>query len=198
MSEQFLLPGLEPPPVPTDRLFFAVVPDAAAVERITQLTRRISREHALHGKPIDTARLHITLLFLGDHAGLPDGVVAIAKQVAAMIKQPSFTAHFDHVMSFSGNPNHRPLVLLSDEGAAGLLNLYQALLTGLRGYSHLPSTRTANFTPHVTLLYDRVSVPKVAIEPIEWQVRDFVLLHSRIGRGGSYEVLGRWPLHVDV
>jgi len=31
------------------------------------------------------------------------------------------------------------------------------------------------------------------VEPFEWTVREFVLIHSLLGRT-EYRVLGRWPL----
>lgn len=198
MSDQFLLPGLEPPPKLTDRLFFAVMPDQHAIARITQLTRLLSRDHGLHGKPIDLIRLHVTLLFLGDYAGLPKDLLTVANQVATATESPAFTARFDRAVSFAGRERHRPLVLLGEEqthnkGEVGLLSLHRAILAAAQK-SRCLLTRLPAFKPHVTLLYDAVAVPETAIEPIEWQVREFVLLRSHIGRGGSYEVLGRWPL----
>lgn len=51
-----------------------------------------------------------------------------------------------------------------------------------------------NFTPHVTLLYDDRSVAPQAIEPIAWTVREFVLVHSLLGRT-EHRILGRWSLN---
>lgn len=53
-----------------------------------------------------------------------------------------------------------------------------------------------SFEPHVTLLRDRTRVAKLGervIEPIGWTVRDFVLIHSFLGRG-RYQFYGRWQL----
>jgi 2'-5' RNA ligase len=47
-----------------------------------------------------------------------------------------------------------------------------------------------DFTPHVTLLYDRRNVEEQPIEPISWTVREFVLIHSMQG----HTHLARWPL----
>ena len=49
------------------------------------------------------------------------------------------------------------------------------------------------FTPHVTLLRDRHRVPEQRIEPIEWTVRELVLVHSLIGRP-AHRHLARWSL----
>ncbi|MGC3980640.1 MAG: RNA 2',3'-cyclic phosphodiesterase [Steroidobacteraceae bacterium] len=192
MSDQFMLPGLEPPPKITDRLFFAVMPDEQAIARITQLTRQLSRDHGLQGRPIDVSRLHITLLFLGDHPGLSKTLLTAANQAAAAIQQPVFATRFNRVVSFAGSKDHRPLVLLGEEDHA-LPQLHKTLLTSVQKQG-ITLPRTSAFKPHLTLLYDGVGVPETEIEPIEWQVREFVLLHSHIGRGGTYEVLGRWSL----
>jgi 2'-5' RNA ligase len=49
------------------------------------------------------------------------------------------------------------------------------------------------FTPHVTLLRDRISVPEQEIEPICWTAREFVLVHSLLGQT-QHIPLGRWSL----
>ena len=47
---------------------------------------------------------------------------------------------------------------------------------------------------HVTLLYDRQSVPESGIgEPITWMVRDFVLVHS-LQSPSEHVHRARWPL----
>ncbi|MGH8283840.1 MAG: 2'-5' RNA ligase family protein [Gammaproteobacteria bacterium] len=49
------------------------------------------------------------------------------------------------------------------------------------------------FTPHVTLLYGNNVMKPQSIEPIGWTVREFVLVHSLLGRT-EHRVLERWPL----
>jgi len=52
---------------------------------------------------------------------------------------------------------------------------------------------TRKFVPHMTLLYDdRVLAPR-PVTRIAWAAREFVLVHSLIGRG-EYRVLGHWSL----
>jgi 2'-5' RNA ligase len=78
MSVQLSLPGFEPPPRLTDRLFFAIFPDPPTAGHIAQLARRLRREHALKGRPLATQRFHVTLHYLGNYAGLPQDIVAQA------------------------------------------------------------------------------------------------------------------------
>jgi 2'-5' RNA ligase len=49
------------------------------------------------------------------------------------------------------------------------------------------------FTPHLTLLYDNRYVEGRDVEPIAWSVREFVLIHSVLGKTRHIH-LGRWPL----
>jgi 2'-5' RNA ligase len=50
------------------------------------------------------------------------------------------------------------------------------------------------YTPHVTLLYDDMTVPPQGVTPVEWSVREFVLLHSHIGQARPYNVLARFRM----
>jgi len=59
------------PPVPTDRLFFALFPDGGTASRIAALAASECARHGLHGKPLRSDRLHMTLFHLGDWAAYP-------------------------------------------------------------------------------------------------------------------------------
>jgi 2'-5' RNA ligase len=56
--------------------------------------------------------------------------------------------------------------------------------------THIPDF----YTPHVTLLYDDVTAPPQGVTPVEWTVREFVLLHSHIGQARPYNVLARFRM----
>ncbi|WP_420997996.1 2'-5' RNA ligase family protein [Cupriavidus sp. 30B13] len=104
---------------------------------------------------------------------------------------PPFGVTFDRISSFNGRPGHHPLVLTASAGLDELIRLEQRLGDALRG-TGLRVSR-ARFTPHLTLLYDEVRCDRRAIGPITWTVREFVLIHSWLGKT-RYEVKGRWPL----
>ena len=54
--------------------------------------------------------------------------------------------------------------------------------------------RMRTFVPHVTLLRDkRHLLPSMPVEPIEWKVTEFVLVHSLLGET-THRVLARFPL----
>lgn len=187
---QMTLAGMEAPAA-TDRLFFALFPDASAAARIATLARDARHAHGLHGKPLRSERFHVTLHHLGDHAGLPDALVAQAQQAAAGVDLPPFEAGFDAIGSFSGR-RQRPLVLRGGEGLSALRSFQQALGRRMQA-AGLARWVEHRFEPHVTLLYDEWTVPAQPVTPVAWRVDSFALVHSLLGRT-EYRVLGQWPL----
>jgi len=197
MAQQSLLPGFEPEPTPTDRVFFALMPDEAAIAQVGQRTRALREAYPIRGRAIDTRRLHISLNNLGDHPAMPERLVARACAAAATLALPPFRVSLDQALTFSNKSRvarHRPLVLRGDDGVAGVHALHQALSKVLLA-AGLPGA-AASFTPHLTMLYDDLLVPPHAVAPVEWTAHSFVLLHSLIGHGGPYTVLGQWPLRA--
>lgn len=190
MSEQGSLEGFEVPAT-IDNLFFALVPDPAAADRIDGLAQALVRQHGLKLRP--RATWHVTLFHVGTFAGLPESIVARACASAAALRAaPPVALSLDHLVSFAGAPGNRPQVLQCSESTA--LNEFQAdlshgmLRAGLtQGHNH------ATFVPHLTLSYGPQSLQAQAIDPITWVAHDFVLIRSIQGEG-RHVVLGRWPL----
>jgi 2'-5' RNA ligase len=177
---------------PTDRLFFAVFPDAAAASAVERLAHRLRAAHGLQGRPLPIERFHVTLHFLGDHAGLPADIVAAATQAAASLVARPFEVVFDRAASFSRRQHRKPFVLLGREGVAAL-SAFQRTLGEALVRVGLARRIEPRFTPHLTLLYDDQAVPEQPVEPVRWTVSEFVLVHSLLGRT-RHLPLGRWPL----
>jgi 2'-5' RNA ligase len=190
VSKQLSLTGLEAAPRPTDRLFFAIFPDAAAATRVAELAQHLRGEYGLRGKLLTTERFHVTLHHLGDYVGLPQDVVAMATEAAAGVAMPPFDVAFDRAVSFSGRPRSLPLVLSGGDGVAALRTFQQALGVGMMKARLRPEK---NFTPHMTLLYGDRAVTERNVETVGWTVREFVLVHSLLGRT-RHIPLARWPL----
>jgi 2'-5' RNA ligase len=193
MSQQSLF-DFEPPPKLTDRIFFAIVPDAVAITDIGRLTATLKAQHGMQGRPIADAKLHCTLCNLGDFAGTPDALIARASAAASQVAAATapFALNFDTAQTFVNRARNRPFVLTGSDGVVGATNLYRnlagALLkAGIGGNSH-------SYTPHVTLLYDDVTSPSQSVAALEWRVREFVLLHSHIGQARPYNVLARFRM----
>ncbi|MBC8720938.1 phosphoesterase [Paraburkholderia sp. 31.1] len=203
MPEQLWLPGLEAPSPPTDGLFFAVYPDANTAAGIAKFAQQLCAEarmrsgvrsgghSGVRGKPLAANRLHVTLRHLGNFAGgLPADVVEAAKRAAAAVSMAPFTVEFDAVASFAKRPRLGPAVLVGEHGVHGLQALHDALEAGLRDDGIEPDAR---FTPHVTLAYGMQWIERRTAEAACWNVREFALMHSLLGRT-RHVVLARWPL----
>jgi 2'-5' RNA ligase len=194
MSQQASLFDFEPPPKLTDRIFFAIAPDAPTIADIGALTATLKAQHGMQGRPIADAKLHCTLCNLGDFAGMPDALIARALQAATQVAgaTPPFVASFDTAQTFVNRARNRPFVLTGGDGVTGVAALYRHLNSALHK-AGIPGN-PASYTPHVTLLYDDMTVPPQGVTPVEWSVREFVLLHSHIGQARPYNVLARFRM----
>lgn len=190
-SPQDALPGFELP-VAEDSLFFCVFPDDAACEAIAVESDGLRVEHSLTGRALEASRLHLTLHFLGQHAGLRQDIVEAACVAADQVSQSPFGITLASASSFGNLGGRRPCVLLCPEERPPVHALWRELGTRLMA-AGLGRYLERQFTPHVTLLYDTHALMPQAIDPIQWQVRDFALVHSVVGRG-EYRVLKSWSL----
>lgn len=214
MFEQISLPGIDPNafsprfvPRPkaksdnTDRIFFAVLPDADAITAVRRHTLRLREQHSLWGRPIIDGRLHISLLGLGDYRGIPVSLVKRVWQAANLVLLPSFDVSFDQVLTFAHEntdpSRQKPCVLVESTGRSGLVGLQNSLMAFMRNFG-MSLRQPSSFTPHMTLLYDRKHLPSAPLEPVTWKVREFVLVRSQIGDvGRPYDIVGRWSLLDD-
>ena len=191
---QLTLPGFDALHLaPVHRLFFAAKPDPDAVARIAGLAGWLGSGMHVRSSLLHRERLHIVLHELGDFAHVPEVVVARACAAATSIDVSPFDVTFDWISSRGGQPGNRPLVLMGSTGLDQLIDFRQALGDALRGAGFRVSGR--RFRPHLTLLYDEGRFDPRAIEPITWTVREFVLIHSRLGKTRD-DVKGRWSLRT--
>lgn len=179
------------PDDPTDRLLLALYPDREAALHIAELRSVLARTSALTGAPVGIERLHITLIHVGDYFGLPRAIAASAADAAAKVSLPAFDVTLDRAMSFSGRPGELPFVLLAEPSEP--LMLFQQVLRFELEKAGVRHKSGKQFTPHVTLLRDRESIPAQPIAPIRWTAREFMLAHSLLRRA-EHVPLGRWAL----
>lgn len=190
-TSQLTLQGVAPEK-PTDRLFLALFPDAAARDAIVRVAQRLKSEHALHGPILKAERLHVTLHHLGDHAGLRRDQVEAACRALKAIDMPSFDLRFDHAASFASGRRRHPLVLRGAESGQGVHGLWWGLAQALQAEG-LGQYLQRQFEPHVTLLYDAQRVAPQHVDPVGWTVHELALVHSLLGRT-EYRILGRRSL----
>lgn len=179
----------------TERLFFAIRPDAPTALRIEALGQSLRRDFGLRGKSLGSERFHVTLHLIGDFAdGIPPHMMSAALEAARPVAAlaAAFYAGFDRVASFPRAQRNRPLVLLGEEGVQGIVALQQALLHSLAA-AHLAPRQGRPFTPHMTLLYDDIPIAPRRVEALIWKVRELLLVRSLLGRG-RHEVMARLPL----
>lgn len=170
----------------TDRLFFAVLPDAETAGRIAERTARWRTDHGLKGRPLKPEHFHVTLCHVADMPEAPsDAVIEALAERASVLSMPAFRVEFDRVMSF----NNGAFVLSGDESTIGLEVLQQRLSDALD-----PSPRPARrFVPHVTLLRDQRRIAEQPVERIGWTAREVVLVHSLLGQA-IHRHVARVPL----
>lgn len=204
MSDQLLLPGIEPPPKPLPRprgkarsskaaapehsLFFAILPGPQDAASIAALGERMNSQHALKGTLVAAHRLHVTLFDLGEYAEVPADKVALVMKAAASVPPPAFDIVFEKAMSFAKGA----LALCSDDevGISALKAFRQRLGEALADAGLKPAR---SFTPHMTLAYARRKLERHSLEgPVRWTAGSLVLIDSHVGEG-VHEVLGRWP-----
>lgn len=175
-----------------NRLFFAALVGNTTAASITGHTATWCRELGLQESLLLPKELrHISFVGLGDYDELPEELVEVACLIGSMVGAKPFRVCFDRLAPFGGGA----LVLRAEDGAPEAQAFWR-VLTAIIADSPLKPFVARSFEPHVTLLRDRVLVPKIrerAIEPIGWTVREFTLIHSFLGQG-RYEVLGRWQL----
>jgi 2'-5' RNA ligase len=175
-----------------DRIFFAVLPDAATAARIHALAEDLKTSHGFDGTLILPEHLHVTLFHLGDWIALPAEIVAVAKRAAAQVVTTPFEVTFKRAESFRNRTGFYPFVLSGDPAPWRPLRdeLGIALkANGLGGAVH----KDDDFKPHLTLLRDEKRIKPLPVEPIAWTVRDFVLIHSLLGQTKHIH-LERWTI----
>ncbi len=166
------------------RLFFALWPDNAARAALARSSLAIQR--VAGGRATRADSIHLTLAFLGDCDPARLGELSVA---AAGVPIRPFELVFDGAGFWKHNR-------IAWAGAKEPPQALETLVGGLRGA--LADARFAfdqkPFVPHITLVRKvRADCAMPALEPIHWQVRDFVLARSVMRPAGSdYLVVARW------
>jgi RNA 2',3'-cyclic 3'-phosphodiesterase len=170
----------------TQRVFFALWPDARARADLVRAARRMHR--VLQGQPTRDDSIHLTLAFLG--------AVAV-ENLPRLLEPPAgvFTSAFLLTLDDWGCWTRNGIGWTAPSHIPGPLRGLAANLEGwLRGAGFELERRA--FTPHVTLVRKAQCAPlPEPMEPIEWRVEDLVLVRSAVSPAGSrYQSIGRWPL----
>jgi len=169
----------------TQRLFFALWPDADVRHAVESFSRRQLRKQA---KRIPGEKLHITLAFPGP---VTAPVRTCLEASAGRIHAVPFELAIDHAGYWPrprivwAGPSHTP---------AELWALVEALRATLGACGLVPESRP--FQPHITLARKaNRGLPVNEIAPIHWSIGEFCLAESVTDPAGArYRILRRWLL----
>lgn len=167
------------------RLFFAIWPDAMALQSLLDLQGALLAECG--GRATRREQLHLTLAFLGE---TPEERVPALTQILASLPTQFFALRTDRLGSFMP-----PGIVWAgpSEPNGPLLALKEALDVGL-GSAGFP-VEARRFRPHVTLLRDARHKPARRTLDVAWPVTTVTLVQSRQTPGGShYDVIAARPL----
>jgi 2'-5' RNA ligase len=165
------------------RLFLAIWPD----ERVGAALERLAQDVALvaQGKPVERAKIHLTLVFIGEVEKAREGAIAAVAQAAARTRRCMLV--LDRVGSF-----RRSRVGWAGASVvpAELAELQARLEGGLRGAGFQLEERP--YRAHVTLARKiALPLPMAAIEPMELACDACALV---VSEGGKYRTLRSWAL----
>lgn len=173
---------------------FALLPDAEVRARFFATGERLQRVHRIGGTPIAADALRLDLCPMGH----PGRLVTTAEQAmlaaGAAVSLAEFTLTFDSATRLRTHAAQFPLVLKANAaGTAAALELRKALAAA-QAAAGLQVIAVTGFSAYVALLQgDTVNAAEELINPIDWTVREFVLIRHFFG-GLRHEVIGRWPL----
>lgn len=167
------------------RLFFALWPDEATRAALNRTGKWLHQHWG--GRRMRADTLHLTLAFLG---ATPAAQLDILLPQVESIRAEAFELALDQ----PGCWRHNRIGWLGlRQPSPQLAGLVAALQAALRvagvGFDDRP------YWPHVTLLRNTAGGEPPSCEPVQWPVRDFVLVASRTDADGAhYEVVRRWSL----
>ena len=177
-----------PAPTETQRLFFALWPDAALRSAISRFARHVGRG----GRPVSPENFHITLAFLGS---VTASTRVCVEHAADAVRVPPFAMSLDRVGHW---PRPRVVWLGATETPGPLRALVVQLNRGLEQCGLRPDSRP--FQPHLTILRKVSRGPaRTEVDPLQWRVELFTLVESTTFPSGAvYRVLRQWPLVPPV
>ena len=179
------------------RVFFALSPGERCRSRLSAVADDLAVR--LGGRAMAKETLHLTLAFVGEVRldRLPE-LMAVASDVAQSMSEAS-AAELVVLDRLRYWPSGKMLWATCDHCPPRLGALADELAGRLLASGYILELRP--WLAHVTLLRRIAALPQDAEldllknAPVRWSYRDFVLLRSRPGPGGSaYERLGRWAL----
>jgi RNA 2',3'-cyclic 3'-phosphodiesterase len=168
------------------RYFFALLLDAAAVARLSQIGEQLAEGYGRSSVPPEN--YHVTLCFVGN---IEDSQVATLRRIGELHTMQPGLIVLDRLEFWKES---RVIVAASHAASTKLQALSAYLAAECARFR--PAIRNELWRPHVTLLR-KVSQATVlqTMSQIEWLADSFCLMQSQRAGGRSvYTVVERWPL----
>ena len=186
LAEALARLGIDQGPAAPLRCFLALWPDEALARSCR--AHGVALAHESGGRATPQARIHLTLVFLGEVDAAP---LARLREGLARTPGEPFELSLDRLGCWSRNgigwigPSRVPPPLPA---------LHGALEAAVRGEG-LPTEDRA-FLPHLTIVRRaRRAVTPRGVPALPWAVSEYRLMASRLGAGGpDYWTLARYPL----
>lgn len=169
-------------PIACHRLFFAVRPP-------TMLARQIANAASWFdtGQAVRAEHLHVTIDILDDRDFVPPGFEALLTGIGDAVRVAPFAVQFDQAVGSA-----RSVALRPRRKNAGLDALRRAIGSARQAVG-LAEREGYRFSAHMTLGYRDGAPFNQPIAPVGWTARDFVLIHSHLGKT-RHDLVGRWAL----
>ncbi len=182
-------------PAARESLFFALLPDAQTAQAVHRLGHQLCHDHGLRGRALPPERLHVTLQYLGEYAGIPPRLLQQACAAGQALAASPFDLAFDQVVTFDSRARSRPLVLRGDAEPQPLQALRQALQQQLARHG-VAARADGAYLPHMTLAYVEQPLAPQRVPALSWQAASLSLIRSVQGQG-RYLHEASWPLLAD-
>ncbi|TAL73332.1 MAG: 2'-5' RNA ligase [Rhodanobacter sp.] len=173
---------------------FALLPDAGVREQFAVVGERLQRVHRVGGTRISADALRLDLCPMGRVVRLVRPAEQALLAAGAAVSTAGFTLTFDSATRLHTHAVQFPLTLKANAAStAAALELRKALAAAQAAVG-LQVLAVTGFSAYIALMQgDTLRGVEEIINPIEWTVREFVLIRRFFG-GLRHEVIGRWPL----
>jgi RNA 2',3'-cyclic 3'-phosphodiesterase len=176
--------------------FFALMPAAQALEQISERRAHAVRAvQSVRPSQVEDHRLHLSLCTPKTLKRLRAPFEDSLKRAGDDVVASAFGLRLDGFEKFSGGFGQACLVLRSDAATSAHVQVLKDAI-GEALFKHGFGWDKAALAPHVTLYYaNELEVPESSGEPVDWQVDEFVLIRSHVGKH-QHDVIGRWVLRA--
>lgn len=174
----------------TQRLFFALWPDAGTAEHLAALAEALATSGVKPGaRPVPDAQMHMTLRFLGAvSTGQLPALMAAAEQVAA--EAEPFTVTLDKLGFW---PQGGILYAGCSKTPCRQRRLLDSLSAALTEAGF--KADTGFYIPHVTLARRVRGIDLPRLAPMRFEATELALVESQLHPSGArYRTLATWPL----